>query len=89
MHLSPDRDHLITEQRRARLRAYQREADPLFFAWQAGEASREDWLAQRAAIRARYPYPGPQSLPARPASTAQTPAQTPGEPPADLSGDTP
>lgn len=93
MHLSPDRDHLITEQRRARLRAYQREADPLFFAWQAGEASREDWLAQRAAIRARYPYPAPQSVPAPPASTAETPADLlsapPTGPPADRLDDAP
>lgn len=39
--------------REARRLAYQREADPLFFAWQAGEASREDWLDKRREIRAR------------------------------------
>lgn len=48
--------------REARRLAYQREADPLFFAWQAGEASREDWLAKRREIRARVfavdPSPG-------------------------------
>lgn len=37
----------------ARRLAYQREADPLFFAWQAGEASKADWLAKRSEIRAR------------------------------------
>lgn len=39
--------------REARRLAYQREADPLFFAWQAGEVSKADWLAKRREIRAR------------------------------------
>lgn len=39
--------------REARRLAYQREADPLFFAWQAGDASKADWLAKRQNIRAR------------------------------------
>lgn len=39
--------------REARRLAYQREADPLFFAWQAGEASKADWLTKRQEIRAR------------------------------------
>ena len=34
---------------------YQTESDPLFFKWQAGEATEEEWLAKRAEIRARYP----------------------------------
>lgn len=38
-----------------RLRAYQLESDSLFFKWQAGEASEEDWKAKRAEIKARYP----------------------------------
>ena len=37
--------------------AYTQEADPLFFKWQAGEATKEEWEAKRAEIRARYPYP--------------------------------
>ena len=37
--------------------AYQQEADPLFFKAQRGEATREDWLAKVAEIRARYPKP--------------------------------
>ncbi len=41
----------------ARAAAYREEADPLFFKWQAGEGSKEEWEASRAAIRARYPYP--------------------------------
>jgi hypothetical protein len=37
--------------------AYTQEADPLFFKWQAGEATKAEWEAKRAEIRARYPYP--------------------------------
>ena len=43
--------------RAARAAAYTAEADPLFFKWQAGESTQADWLAKRAEIRARYPYP--------------------------------
>lgn len=35
--------------------AYQAEADPLFFKYQRGEATREEWLAKVDEIRARYP----------------------------------
>ena len=41
----------------ARQAAFQREADPLFFKWQAGEGTEEAWQAKRAEIRERYPYP--------------------------------
>lgn len=37
--------------------AYTAEADPLFFKWQAGEATESEWLAKRQEIRDRYPYP--------------------------------
>jgi hypothetical protein len=46
--------NLLAEQQRNR--AYQAEADPLFFRWQAGEGTQDDWLAKRAQIRERYPY---------------------------------
>jgi hypothetical protein len=36
--------------------AYTAEADPLFFKWQAGEATEAEWLAKREEIRARFPY---------------------------------
>jgi len=39
-----------------RHQAFVAEADPLYFAWQRGEATEEDWLAKCAEIRARYPY---------------------------------
>jgi hypothetical protein len=40
-----------------RQEAFTREADPLFFKWQAGEGTQEEWEAKRSEIRARYPYP--------------------------------
>jgi hypothetical protein len=44
------------EQEAKRHAAYTAEADPLFFKWQAGEATEEEWLAKRQEIRDRYPY---------------------------------
>jgi len=37
--------------------AYAQEADPLFFKWQVGEATEDDWKAKREEIKARYPKP--------------------------------
>lgn len=37
--------------------AYQSEADPLFFKWQAGDGTEEEWLAKRTEIAERFPYP--------------------------------
>jgi hypothetical protein len=45
------------QQESSRQIAYNQEADPLFFKWQAGEATEEEWLAKRQEIRDRYPYP--------------------------------
>ena len=45
------------EQEAARQAAFASEADPLFFKWQAGEATEYEWLSKRAEIRNRYPYP--------------------------------
>ena len=39
----------------SRKAAYQTEADPLFFKWQAGEGTQEEWQAKREEIRQRYP----------------------------------
>ena len=44
-------------QRSLRQEAFQREADPLYFQWQAGEGTEAAWLEKREEIRARYPYP--------------------------------
>lgn len=44
------------EQEAKRHSAYTAEADPLFFKWQAGESTEEEWKAKRQEIRDRYPY---------------------------------
>lgn len=44
------------EQETKRHAAYTAEADPLFFKWQAGEGTEEEWKAKRQEIRDRYPY---------------------------------
>jgi hypothetical protein len=41
----------------SRQAAFRDEADPLFFKYQAGEATREQWESVREEIRQRFPYP--------------------------------
>lgn len=38
-----------------RLDAYRNEADPLFFKWQRGEATQQEWMGKVAEIKQRYP----------------------------------
>lgn len=38
-----------------RANAYRNESDPLFFKWQRGEATEQEWLDKVAEIKARYP----------------------------------
>jgi hypothetical protein len=42
----------IEKQRRS---AYATESDPIFFKWQRGEATQQEWLDKIAEIKARYP----------------------------------
>lgn len=37
--------------------AYTKEADPLFFKYQRGEAAEQEWLDKIEEIRQRFPYP--------------------------------
>jgi hypothetical protein len=37
-----------------RAEAYREESDPIFFKWQRGEATEQDWLDKVAEIKARY-----------------------------------
>jgi uncharacterized sporulation protein YeaH/YhbH (DUF444 family) len=47
-----------TEQvERARANAYRETADPMFFRYQAGEATEQEWLDARQAVRDAHPYP--------------------------------
>jgi hypothetical protein len=47
----------IAQQSRAA--AYQQEADPLFFKYQRGEVTKEEWESKIEEIRQRFPYPNP------------------------------
>lgn len=44
------------QQSEFRRKAYEVEADPIFFLIQRGEATQEEWTAKIAEIKARYPY---------------------------------
>jgi len=44
------------EQAENRRAAYQAEADPLFFKWQRGESTEQEWLGKIAEIKARFPH---------------------------------
>lgn len=41
-----------------RIEAYRAESDPLFFQWQRGEATEQQWKDKVSEIQARYPYEG-------------------------------
>ena len=40
-----------------RKNAYREEADPLFFSYQRGEVTEQEWLDKVAEIKLAYPYP--------------------------------
>ena len=42
--------------RTSRLAAFRDEADPLFFGWQRGENTEQEWLDKCEEIRQRFPY---------------------------------
>lgn len=44
----------VENQRKA---AYQQEADPLFFSYQRGETTEQEWLDKVTEIKLAYPYP--------------------------------
>ena len=50
-------DKQRAEAAEARAAAYTAEADPIFFKYQRGEATEQEWLDKIEEIRARYPYP--------------------------------
>ena len=52
---NPPAEVLAVDVDALRAAAYREEADPLFFKFQRGEATREEWLASIEAIKARYP----------------------------------
>lgn len=50
-------DELGNAAQEARSIAYMREADPLFFKAQRGEATMDEWRIKVDEIKGRYPYP--------------------------------
>jgi hypothetical protein len=44
----------VEDQRRA---AYQTQSDPLFFGWQRGDNTEQEWLDAVQAVKDAYPYP--------------------------------
>ena len=47
----------LEQQQVARASAYKNEADPVFFKWQRGAATEQEWLDKIEEIKLRYPYP--------------------------------
>ena len=46
-----------TRVQQARQAAYQQTADPLFFEYQRGDATEQEWLAAVQAVKDAHPYP--------------------------------
>lgn len=49
--------NLAVQAEARRSEAYRDESDPLFFKWQRGTATEQEWLDKVAEIKARYPNP--------------------------------
>lgn len=46
----------VEYQKRQRAEAYKNEADPIFFKYQRGEATQQEWQDKIQAIRDKFPY---------------------------------
>jgi hypothetical protein len=44
------------QQKQNRLYAYERESDPIFFKWQRGEGTQQEWLDKVEEVKQQYPY---------------------------------
>ena len=44
------------KQKQLRLQAYEQESDPIFFKWQRGEATEQQWLDAVAQVSLQFPY---------------------------------
>jgi hypothetical protein len=47
----------LEQQQDLRARTYKNESDPIFFKWQRGEVTEQEWLDKVEEIKLRYPYP--------------------------------
>jgi hypothetical protein len=50
-------DQQVASVEAARLSAYEKESDPLYFKWQRGDATEAEWRAAVAKVKADNPYP--------------------------------
>ena len=50
-------DRELAQVQEARRQAYSRDADPLFFGYQRGENTEQDWLDAVQAVKDAHPYP--------------------------------
>lgn len=57
MAVTVDAEKALEDVRIQRSIAFKREADPLFFEAQRGEATMDEWNAKVAEIKARFPFP--------------------------------
>jgi hypothetical protein len=55
LEVQAERAHAQVE--RARKAAYESDCDPLFFKWQRGDGTEQEWLDACAAVKAAHPYP--------------------------------
>ena len=53
--ISQRKNEINANAKQNRANTYQSESDPLFFKWQRGEATQQEWLDKVAEIKARYP----------------------------------
>lgn len=56
--LADQTEQMILKERQEanRQAAFQQESDPLFFGWQRGENTEQEWKNKVSEIRARFPY---------------------------------
>jgi hypothetical protein len=54
---SKEYEREVESVKQIRQSTYQKIADPLFFKWQAGEATEQEWKDARASVVEQYPYP--------------------------------
>ena len=50
-------DRAYAQVQQARQAAYQQTTDPIFFDWQRGEATEQDWTDAVQAVKDAHPYP--------------------------------
>jgi len=53
----PSYEEMLAQAKSNRQFSYRMDADPVFFDWQRGEATKEDWLAKCREIKDANPYP--------------------------------